>query len=42
MKRGLFSLQSRHPNSENIERNSIIYKTDNFNNDIVFGVSYLR
>ncbi len=36
MKQGLFSLESPHPNSENIEG---FYKTDNFSNAIAFGVT---
>ncbi len=36
MKQGLLSLESLHPNSENIEG---FYKSDNFSNAIAFGVS---
>ncbi len=36
MQQGLFSLESLHPNSENIDG---FYKGDNFSNAIAFGVS---
>ncbi len=36
MKQALFSLESSHPHSENIEG---FFKTDNFGNTIAFGVS---